>query len=107
MPDDQTTQRPGSSEIKASSPSSSFLGGGPKFNQAGFNAPLPGEKVADVVPQAQTKRIWIGAILAVVLIATLYVLYIHQPGSQHTGRGVSMSDRPSDNPDAPASTDDQ
>ncbi len=104
-----TDQQPSrGSDSPESGTSTSFLGGGAKFNQAGYNTPLPGEKVAEVTPQAQTKRIWLGAVLAVVLIAALYILYIHQPGSQHSGRGgVSITDRPSDNPDAPASTDDQ
>jgi hypothetical protein len=86
---------------------SSFLGGGPKFNQAGMNAPLPGEKTAEAAerPPFGGPRVWLGFIVVVVLIAVLWVYYANGPGGIHStggqGGAVSINGAPSDNPDTP------
>lgn len=82
---------------------SGFLGGGPRFNQAGNNAPMPGEKVADAPPPAPFggPRVWLGIVVVIVLIVAMYVIFGNNlPGTHHIGgRGISPADRPSDNPD--------
>lgn len=81
-----------------------FLGGGPRFNQAGNNAPLPGEKVADADTPAPFggPKVWIGVVVVILLIGILWMIFGNGlPGTQHVGGrgGVSPADRPSDNPD--------
>src|SRR5579884_2885934 len=83
----------------------SFLGGGPRFNQAGENAPMPGEKVADAVVSPLPfggPRVWIGVLVVLVLIGVLWFVFGGGvPGTQpvgHHGNG-SLQERPSNNPD--------
>src|SRR5579872_5388047 len=84
----------------------SFLGGGPKFNQAGDNKPMPGEKVSDAVINPLPfggPRIWIGALVVIVLLAVLWILFGNGIiGTNHVGGRSSISDKAPDiNPDAP------
>ncbi len=88
------------------SPSNSpFLGGGPKFNKAGDNTPMPGEKVADEKPRPPFggPRVLIGALLVIVLVAAMWIVYGNGlVGVTHHGStgGLSPEDKPSMNPDA-------
>jgi|SRR5579875_2864525 len=82
-----------------------FLGGGPKFNQAGLNTPMPGERTADVPPPPPFggPRVWAGVVIVVVLIAVLWFVYgSGQDGLRSRGghTPVSAEDRPTINPDA-------
>ena len=86
-------------------PQTPFLGGGPKFNQAGNNAPLPGEKKAETPPPPPFggPRVWLGSAVLVVLLLILYLLWGNGlMGVQHTGGrgGISQSDRGDLNPDS-------
>lgn len=84
-----------------------FLGGGPKFNQAGNNTPLPGERTAEgkPAPPFGGPRVWVGTLVVLVLIGVLWFVYgnglmgVGHKGSNHV---ASPLDRPSDNPDAPS-----
>ncbi|MDR3707891.1 MAG: hypothetical protein P4L33_06305 [Capsulimonadaceae bacterium] len=87
-----------------SKPDGSFLGKGElKFNQAGNNAPLPGEKIADAAPAllfGGPKR-WAGIAIIIVALILLFAVY-----SAHNGSMTAASHRqgvapeaPSDNPD--------
>jgi hypothetical protein len=96
-----------SSQKKTPSDSSSFLGGGPKFNQAGLNTPLPGEKTAeaDKVALFGGPRVWIGAVVIIALVAFLWI-YVGDGlsgtaprGNAHTG--IDIGDAPDVNSDAP------
>jgi predicted metalloprotease len=87
---------------------SSFLGGGPKFNQAGFNTPMPGERTADAAPGPKYggPRLWAGVVIAVILIVVLWLVYANGPGGVETRAGrqsTSMQSAPSANPDQPES----
>ena len=86
---------------------SKFLGGGPKFNQAGLNTPLPGEHTAEVPPAPKYggPRVWIGVAVVLVLIGALWLVYANGPGglqSKGGHAGISMDSRPSDDPDDPS-----
>ena len=90
-------------------PGGSFLGGGPKFNQAGQNAPLPGEKVAATVPPAPLggPRVWAGVAVVIVLIGALWLVYggglagVRQTGGHGS---IDASSHPGLDPDHPDST---
>jgi hypothetical protein len=92
---------------RTDSDSGAFLGGGPKFNQAGDNKPMAGEKVSDAVVNPLPfggPRIWIGTLIVLVLLGTLWMIFGGGlPGTQtvHGHGGASMQDRPGLNPDAP------
>jgi hypothetical protein len=87
-------------------PQTPFLGGGPKFNQAGNNLPLPGETNAETPPPPLFggPRLWIGASALIILLLALYLIWGNGlMGVQHTGgRGgdLSASDHGSINPDS-------
>jgi hypothetical protein len=82
----------------------SFLGKGDlKFNTAGDNAPMPGEKVAETPPPPLFggPRVWIGVAVIVVAMLLLFVIYSAHPGAittngQHSG---VAAEAPNDNPD--------
>jgi hypothetical protein len=84
---------------------SPFLGGGPKFNQAGNNAPLPGEKRAETPPPPPFggPRMWIGGAVLLALLLGLYLVYGGGlMGTRHVGgRGGTSASTPNLNPDAP------
>ncbi len=86
----------------------SFLGGAAKFNQAGNNAPMAGEKVAEANERAPFggPRVWLGTIVILVALVLLYAVYgDHIPGVSQkggNGRAISSTDRPDADPDAPA-----
>jgi hypothetical protein len=80
-----------------------FLGGGPKFNKAGDNVPLPGEKTAVVVESRVPfggPRVWIATLVIVCLCVALYFIGDHVWGVQHNGNrpGISPSG-PQNDPD--------
>ena len=84
----------------------SFLGGGPKFNQAGDNKPMAGEKVADVVVNPLPfggPKVWIGVLVVVVLLGVLWIIFGGDlPGTQSIhGRGGISNTAPDINPDRP------
>jgi hypothetical protein len=89
---------------KTTDPHSSFLGGGPKFNRAGDNVPLPGEKLADVKAPLPFggPRIWAGVAVVLALIVLLYVVYGNPLSEQRKSHGGGISSRAPDfNPDKP------
>ncbi|HEY3331507.1 MAG TPA: hypothetical protein VGK19_15865 [Capsulimonadaceae bacterium] len=70
----------------------SFLGKGElKFNQAGDNAPMPGETVAETPPQPWMggPKVWIGVVVIIVAMSILFVIY-----SQHYGVSTNGGQRP-------------
>jgi hypothetical protein len=85
---------------------SPFLGGGPKFNQAGNNAPMPGEKKAETPPPPPFggPKVWTGVAVLIVLMVVLFFIYGNGIwGTQNTGTrpGISPRDnKPNLNPDA-------
>ncbi len=85
-------------------PESPFLGGGPRFNQAGNNTPMPGEKRAEAPPPLPFggPRVWAGTAVVIVLLLVLFLVYGKGlAGVQSTGGrpSVSASDKPADDPD--------
>jgi hypothetical protein len=83
---------------------SPFLGGGPKFNQAGNNTPMPGEKKAETPPPPPFggPKVWVGVAVLVVLIAVMFFVYgsVNPDGNGHSRPGISMDNKPDANPDA-------
>jgi hypothetical protein len=95
--------------VKTNTPpssSSSFLGGGPKFNQAGLNSPLPGEKTADAAPVLPFggPRVWIGAVVIIALVFFMWFYVNNGNGGTakvgNYGAGVDPGDRPDVSPDS-------
>jgi hypothetical protein len=90
---------------QSSKPGGSFLGKGDlKFNAAGDNAPMPGEKVAETPrrPLFGGPRVWIGVVVIVVAMVLLFVLYETHPGESTTANqrpGVNYDNATNDNPD--------
>ena len=89
------------------SPNTPFLGGGPRFNQAGENTPMPGEKIAAEAPRLPFggPRVWVGVLVVLVMIAALFAVYGNGLlGVSHKGGNVSQSvdSRPDVNADAPS-----
>jgi len=88
------------------SPSGSpFLGGGPRFNQAGNNTPLPGEKRAETPPPPffGGPRVWSAVGIVIVLLVVLFIIYGNGLlGVQHVGghAPISASDKPDIDPDS-------
>jgi hypothetical protein len=84
----------------------SFLGGaGMKFNTAGQNAPLPGEKVADTPapPLFGGPRVWAGTVAVIVAMIALWCVYLQQNPKTHVntgGRPHASTDAPALDPDA-------
>jgi hypothetical protein len=87
---------------------SGFLGGGPKFNQAGLNTPMAGEKTADVPPPPPFggPRVWIATVVIICVLILLYVQFgDNMLGTRHVGGrggGLSASDRPVVDSDHPS-----
>jgi len=89
-----------------SKPNGSFLGKGDlKFNQAGNNAPLPGEKNAETPPPPLFggPRIWVGIIVLIIAMSILFAVYSEHENSvgtvgAHQPHTINP-DAPSDNPD--------
>ena len=84
----------------------SFLGKGElKFNTAGDNAPMPGEKLAETPPPPffGGPRVWIGVLVIVVAMVLLFMIYDTHPGvATHAGRGgVNPDASEPANPDKP------
>lgn len=75
----------------------SFLGGAAKFNQAGNNAPMAGEKVAEANERAPFggPRVWLGTIVILVALVLLYAVYgDHIPGvSQRAATAAQFPQR--------------
>jgi hypothetical protein len=88
---------------------SSFLGGGPQFNQAGLNTPLPGETTADAAPKPKYggPKVWAGVIVVVLLVVVMWFVYANGPGgllNKGGHGGISINGAPTDNPDTPDSS---
>jgi len=82
----------------------SFLGGaGLKFNTAGNNAPLPGEKVSETPPPPPFggPKVWAGIfVIIVAAIALFFVVYQQQNLESHgSHRPGATTDSPNLNPD--------
>jgi hypothetical protein len=91
--------------MSQSTPPSPFLGGGPRFNQAGNNKPLPGEKSVETPPPPPFggPRVWTGIVVVLALLLLLFFIYGQGlAGVQSTGnhQGISPGDKPSDNSDS-------
>ena len=89
---------------KSSQSSGSFLGKGDlKFNQAGDNAPMPGEVQAQTPPPPLFggPKVWAGVVIIVVAMVLLFIVYNNHYGSTNDGgrHGIS-NEAPSDNPDS-------
>jgi hypothetical protein len=86
------------------SPSKSpFLGGGPRFNQAGNNTPLPGEHRAETPPPPPFggPKVWAGVLIIVTLLVVLYFVY-GNAGFLANGPHAPVSPiKPDINPDSP------
>jgi hypothetical protein len=91
-----------------STPPTPFLGGGPKFNQAGNNTPMPGEKRADTPPPPPFggPRVWFGGAVLVLLVLVLYLVWgnglmgVGHIGGHGSGMSASDHDAGSINPDS-------